>query len=51
MVEDLRFWNADAVVLTGGPHQPELRTTLSALLGPGRPAADAWVWDVRPITG
>jgi hypothetical protein len=50
MVDDLRFWNADAVVLTGGPHQQELRATLSALLGPGRPAADAWVWDVRPIT-
>lgn len=50
MLADLRFWRADAVVLTGGPHQRELQTTLSALLGPGRPAADAWVWDVRPIT-
>jgi hypothetical protein len=50
MAADLRFWRADAVVLTGGPHQRELQTTLSALLGPGRPAADAWVWDVRPIT-
>jgi len=50
MAADLRFWHADAVVLTGGPHQRELQTALSALLGPGRPAADAWVWDVRPIT-
>jgi hypothetical protein len=50
MQADLRIWRADAVVLTGGPHQRELQTTLSALLGPGRPAADAWVWDVRPIT-
>lgn len=50
MLEDLRFWRADAVVLTGGPREPELRATLTALLGPGRPASDAWVWDVRPIT-
>ena len=50
LVDDLRFWRAHAVVLTGGPHQPELLAALSALLGPGRPAADAWVWDVRPIT-
>ncbi|TWF76676.1 hypothetical protein FHX44_112571 [Pseudonocardia hierapolitana] len=49
-LDDLRFWGADAVVLTGGPREPELRATLSALLGPGRPAADAWVWDVRSIT-
>jgi dolichyl-phosphate beta-glucosyltransferase len=50
MLDDLRFWRADAVVLTGRPREPELRATLTALLGPGRPAADAWVWDVRPIT-
>jgi hypothetical protein len=50
MQDDLRFWRADAVVLTGGPREAELRATLTALLGPGRPAADAWVWDVRPIT-
>jgi hypothetical protein len=49
MLDDLRFWRADAVVLTGGPREPELRATLTALLGPGRPASDAWVWDVRPI--
>jgi hypothetical protein len=49
MAADLRFWRADAVVLTGSSHQRELHATLSALLGPGRPASDAWVWDVRPI--
>jgi hypothetical protein len=49
MLDDLRFWGADAVVLTRGPREPELRATLSALLGPGRPASDAWVWDVRSI--
>jgi hypothetical protein len=47
---DLRFWRADAVVLTGGPRERELHATLSALLGPGRRASDAWVWDVRQIT-
>jgi hypothetical protein len=51
MVDDLRFWRADAVVLTGGPHEGELRATLAALLGPGRRASDAWVWDVRPTAG
>ncbi|MGH3585246.1 MAG: glycosyl transferase [Pseudonocardia sp.] len=50
MVADLRFWRADAVTLVEGPHQRELHATLSALLGPGHRAADAWVWDVRPIT-
>jgi hypothetical protein len=50
MAADLRFWRADSVVLTGGAHQRELQDTLSALLGPGHPASDAWVWDVRPIT-
>jgi hypothetical protein len=51
MVDDLRFWRADAVVLTDGPRQEELHTAVSALLGPAHRAVDAWVWDVRPITG
>jgi hypothetical protein len=50
IVADLRFWRADVVVLAGGPHEQELHTTLSALLGPARAASDAWVWDVRAIT-
>jgi hypothetical protein len=50
MGADLRFWRADAVVLTAGPHERELHATLSALLGPGTRASDAWVWDVRPIS-
>jgi hypothetical protein len=50
LVADLRFWHADSVVLTDGPRRQELQAALSALLGPGRPASDAWVWDVRPIT-
>src|SRR5690606_32883513 len=50
MHEDLRFWKAQAVVLTERPHQEQLQAALTALLGPGRRAADAWVWDVRPLT-
>ena len=50
IADDLRFWRADVVVLVGGPRQRELHDTLAALLGPGHPAADAWVWDVRAIT-
>jgi hypothetical protein len=50
IVADLRFWRAEVVVLAGVPRQQELQATLSALLGPGRPASDAWVWDVRAIT-
>jgi hypothetical protein len=50
LVADLRFWHADSVVLTDGPRRQELQAALSGLLGPGRPASDAWVWDVRPIT-
>ncbi|MHA6619798.1 glycosyl transferase [Pseudonocardia sp. DLS-67] len=50
MQADLHFWRADSVVLTDGPRRPELQAALSALLGPGRPASDAWVWDVRPIS-
>jgi hypothetical protein len=50
VVDDLRFWRADAVVLVDGPRQRELHTTLSALLGPGRRTTDAWVWDVRGAT-
>jgi hypothetical protein len=50
MGADLRFWRADAVVVTSGPHERELHATLTALLGPGSRASDAWVWDVRTIS-
>ena len=50
IADDLRYWRADTVVLADGPRRRELHATLSALLGPGHRAADAWVWDVRGIT-
>ncbi|MEU6719073.1 dolichyl-phosphate beta-glucosyltransferase [Nonomuraea sp. NPDC046802] len=47
--EDLAFWRADVVVL--GPHhrQAALRTTLSALLGPGRQEGGVWLWKVADL--
>ncbi|MEC3982761.1 glycosyl transferase [Amycolatopsis sp. H20-H5] len=45
--EDLRFWNADVVVL--GPHrnQVALKQTVEKLLGPAVSTGGVWVWDVR----
>jgi hypothetical protein len=49
---DLRFWQADAVVLAGAnPHQEALRATLDALFGPGTSRGGVDVWDVRRPTG
>lgn len=50
-VADLRFWRADAVVLTGAPNVAALRATLEQLLGPGQDRGDVVIWDVRGITG
>jgi hypothetical protein len=50
-VVDLRFWRASIVVLTPHKHQDALRSTLDALLGPGRLVDGALVWDVRPLVG
>lgn len=53
MVDDLRYWRADVVVLPIGdsPHQVQLRETLEALLGrSGEVNRDVWVWDVRGLT-
>lgn len=44
---DLRYWQADAVVLPStAQHWAALTTTLNALLGPGRWRGDCWVWPV-----
>ncbi|PXY27657.1 glycosyl transferase [Prauserella muralis] len=55
VVADLRYWNADVVVLpaTGDDagERVALRETVEALLGdPGRVVGDTWVWDVRGLT-
>ncbi len=45
--EDLEFWRAGALVLSGQPHEEALRLTLERLLGqPGKRVGNAWVWDV-----
>jgi hypothetical protein len=45
---DVAYWKADCVVLATGAaaveRADELKQTLDALYGPGRPVADAWVW-------
>nr|WP_239124349.1 hypothetical protein [Rhizocola hellebori] len=43
---DLARWGASCVVLTAHPYAAELRTTVEALLGPGRPVADAVIWPI-----
>ncbi|HET6212543.1 MAG TPA: hypothetical protein VFE14_06690, partial [Micromonosporaceae bacterium] len=43
---DLEFWQASCVALSAGPYETELRTTLEALLGPGRQVAGTWTWKV-----
>jgi hypothetical protein len=48
---DLRYWNADLVVLAPRDHDQALRTTLTDLLGrPGKWVGDVWIWDVRELT-
>jgi hypothetical protein len=49
-VEDLRFWQADAVVLDPtSAHADEVRETLDGLIGAGRFVGGVWAWDVRPL--
>jgi hypothetical protein len=49
-VEDLRYWQADAVVLDPtSNHAEEVRQILDQLLGPGRNVGGVWAWDVRPL--
>jgi len=49
-VTDVRYWQADAVVLPEHRRQAELQAVLTACFGPGRQVDDVWVWDVRPVT-
>lgn len=41
---DMRYWKSSCVVLGPDPRQLELRATLQALFGPGKPVDDVWVW-------
>jgi hypothetical protein len=48
--EDIRFWEADALILAPQEHFEVLRTTVSALIDrEGEPRDGVWVWDVRDL--
>jgi hypothetical protein len=50
-VADLRYWKADAIVLsTSGGTDVKLQIALERLVGPGTRVHDVWLWDVRPLT-
>ncbi|QBJ96699.1 glycosyl transferase [Rhodococcus sp. ABRD24] len=50
-LDDLRFWDADVVVLPPGKNEQALLTTVNQLLGvAGKHVDGVWVWDVRPLT-
>lgn len=50
-LDDLRYWNADVVVLPPGKSPHALRNTVDRLLGvDGRWVDGVWVWDVRNLT-
>ena len=51
VLADLRFWQADVVVVGPHEHSDELRATMELLLRrPARQVAGSWIWDVRPLT-
>ncbi|WSY59523.1 glycosyl transferase [Nocardia sp. NBC_00881] len=49
-LDDLRFWQADVLVLPTTPNGDVLRETVTQLLGyaPTR-VQDVWLWDVHPL--
>jgi hypothetical protein len=48
--KDLRYWNADIVVLPPTRNADSLQTTLDQLLGvPGQYVDGVWLWDVRGL--
>ncbi|MEV2224898.1 glycosyl transferase [Nocardia vinacea] len=49
-LDDLRFWEADVVVLPATKNSEVLRATMTQLLGVApRQVDDVWLWDVRPL--
>jgi hypothetical protein len=47
--QDLQYWGASCVVLATQPHEPELRSMMDYLLGPGEDIADVRVWRVPKV--
>jgi hypothetical protein len=48
--QDLQYWGASCVVLAAQPHEPELRSMMDYLLGPGEDIADVRVWRVPKVS-
>jgi hypothetical protein len=48
--QDMRYWGASCVVLAHQPHEPELRSMMDYLLGPGEDVADVRVWRLPKVT-
>jgi hypothetical protein len=49
-LDDLRFWQADVVVLPAAKNADVLRTTITQLLdAPPTRVDDVWLWDVRAL--
>ncbi len=50
VLDDLRYWHADVLVLPPRTNDDLLRTTVDALLQlPGQRIGGVWVWDVRDL--
>ncbi|MCI4064953.1 hypothetical protein MRQ36_21225 [Micromonospora sp. R77] len=50
-VEDLRHWRAAVLVQADSAPTDPVRSTVDALVGPGRDVSGAHIWDVRPLVG
>ncbi|WP_420809106.1 glycosyl transferase [Amycolatopsis suaedae] len=48
---DLRYWNADVIVLPAHRYDDQLKAALEAILHkPARVVGNVWMWDVREFT-
>jgi hypothetical protein len=50
VIDELRRWQADVIVVHEDKALPQLRQTLDPLFGAAQPVDDVWLWDVRPLT-
>jgi hypothetical protein len=50
VIDELRRWQADVIVVHEDEALPQLRQTLDPLFGAAQHVDDVWLWDVRPLT-
>ncbi len=50
VIDELRRWRADAIVVYQDDALPQLRQTLDPLFGAAQHVDDVWLWDLRPLT-